>query len=304
MWILENWPAVLLFTAGFLGGCASLVIARNQTKQEKSVNTALQETIGLLQQTRAALDKTEANLGEANAKLDASAVNEQQALELQKKVNQEQQTANLTLENAFREQQKASEMLTETIAADKQIISKLQDTLNHFTGGDSILYFTFEDGEGNIPQAQLKLVGEHPVPDPFVQIVDVTKAVELKATGLAPAEITKQATTTRELRTVWPESGLAMNGFPFTEVGSGLFEIFIVVPNGRYLQLMNMGQLEDKSHVFAYQLFRITGHRGKQAVLQRMPEISYYDPRITNKEEVQNRIENPAAWNGELIMGD
>jgi hypothetical protein len=195
-------------------------------------------------------------------------------------------------------------VLTELDAKNKQVIAAQQESLDTFTGGDSIFYLHFTDQEGNVPVAHFRIDGKHPVPSPFLQIIDVTKAIELKADEKSRIDINAQSTTRIELGTVWPDSGLGTVRFPFREDGKGFFLIHIFQPRGKYLQFLKMSQLPDGSHIYAYQVYRqVREHEGKTEI-ELLPTLYYCDPRVADVEPLRALLTIPSKVHPSFALVD
>lgn len=208
--------------------------------------------------------------------------------------------------SALTELDTKNDLLTSTLTKldekNQQVIAAQQESLDHFTGGDSVFYLHFVDQEHNEPSAQFRVAGKHPVPQPFLQIIDVTKAIELGAEEKSTVDINAQSTTRIELGTVWPDSGLGTMRFPFQENGNGFFVINIFQPKGRYIQFMKMRKVADGSHVFTYQVFRhLREHKGKTE-LELLPDLYYCDPRVANIEELRTLVTTPSNVHPSFVV--
>lgn len=190
---------------------------------------------------------------------------------------------------------------TALIEAQSKLNDLQQDSLDHFTGGESIFYLHFDMGKDK-PVANMKVKGKHPVPTPLIEIFDFVKGDELHKSGeMTSEEIKEKMVTRHNLETVWPDSGLMLTRFPFTEKNVGLYAIFISQPKGNFVQIMRMKKLENGSYGFAYQMFKNLGIKNEKTEIQVIEGMHHCD-------EVLNRVDefafllDPEKWNPGLRL--
>lgn len=187
-------------------------------------------------------------------------------------------------------------------AAQKQMIAAQKESLDHFTGGDSIFYLHFSRSVEGTLEALYKIHGKHPVPNIHLHVTDFTAVGQLKGEGKAPTEIKEKATREQAVGTYWPGAPLSFARFPFPESGNALFRIIIIQPKGLYVQFALIAKPEGQPERFAYRSFRMLGERNGKTELERLDHPSYTDSGFT--ETGIGWVENPTTWNTQYVIKD
>lgn len=198
---------------------------------------------------------------------------------------------------AAKDAEERNRLLEKLDDKNSQLIAAQKETIEHFTGGNSIVYLHFDNFLGDQPVQRLEVLGKHPVPHAVLGVVDIINASKLNIEDPSQKIARKKAITTQRFSLIWPNSDLAMNNFPFPESGLGLFHIHITQPNGRYMQVVKLSRVGDDSNVFAYQLYQVLSTTESQTSLLPLPQVKYIHPlieQLDNRDEFLREVFDPA----------